>query len=127
MLKVYIGQELVVEGGEQRLDVRFVEAGALEDDDRAGDRAIGEVVEVDGCDIIPAALGKKSFGRSRAEGAFPGEVHGKIRQKTWRQKKLEKRKKRVKSYWLEVICEGFASGRLCRDLGELVRLSFEDF
>jgi hypothetical protein len=28
-----------------------------------------------------------------------------IRQKTWRQKKLEKRgrKKRVKSYWLEVI------------------------
>ncbi len=31
-----------------RLDVRFVEAGALEDDDRAGDRAIGEVVEVDG-------------------------------------------------------------------------------
>ena len=70
MLKVYIGEELIVEGGEQRLDVRFVEAGALEDDDRAGDRAIGEVVEVDRRDIIPAALGKKSFGRSRAEGAF---------------------------------------------------------
>jgi hypothetical protein len=50
-------------------------------------------VEVDRRDIIPAALGKKSFGRSRAEGAFPGEVHGKIRQKTWRQKKLEKRKR----------------------------------
>ena len=93
VLKVYIGEELIVEGGEQRLDVRFVEAGALEDDDRAGDRAIGEVVEVDGRDIIPAALGKKSFGRSRAEGAFPGEVHGRIRQKTWRQKKLEKREK----------------------------------
>ena len=76
VLKVYIGEELIVEGGEQRLDVRFVEAGALEDDDRAGDRAIGEVVEIDGRDIIPAALGKKSFGRSRAEGAFPGEVHG---------------------------------------------------
>ena len=75
VLKVYIGEELLVEGGEQRLDVRFIEAGALEDDDRAGDRAIGEVVEVDGCDIIPAALGKKSFGRSRAEGAFPSEVH----------------------------------------------------
>ena len=71
VLKVYIGQELIVEGGEQPLDVRFVEAGALEDDDRAGDRAIGEVVEVDGRDIIPAALGKKSCGRSRAEGAFP--------------------------------------------------------
>ena len=28
---------------------------------------------------------------------------------------------------LEVIGGGFASGRLCRDLGELVRLSFEDF
>jgi hypothetical protein len=28
-------------------------------------------VEVDGRDIIPAALGKKSFGRGRAEGAFP--------------------------------------------------------
>jgi hypothetical protein len=26
-----------------------------------------------------------------------------IRQKTWRQKKLEKREKRGKSYWLEVI------------------------
>jgi hypothetical protein len=76
VLKVYIGEELIVEGGEQRLDVRFVEAGALEDDDRAGDRAIGKVMEVDGRDIIPAALGKKSFGRSRAEGAFPGEVHG---------------------------------------------------
>ncbi len=76
VLKVYIGEELVVEGGEQRLDVRFVEAGAPEDDDRAGDRAIGEVVEVDGRDIITAALGKKSFGRGRAEGAFPGEVHG---------------------------------------------------
>ena len=70
MLKVYIGQELIVEGGEQRLDVRFVEAGALEDDDRACDRAIGEIVEVDRRDIIPAALGKKSFGRGRAEGAF---------------------------------------------------------
>jgi hypothetical protein len=93
VLKVYIGEELIVEGGEQRLDIRFVEAGALEDDDRAGDRAIGEVVEVDRRDIIPAALGKKSFGRSRAEGAFPGEVHEKIRQKTWRQKKLEKRKR----------------------------------
>jgi hypothetical protein len=76
-----------------RLDVRFVEAGALEDDDRASDRAIGEVVEVDGRDIIPAALGKKSFGRSRAEGAFPMKFHGRIRQKTWRQKKLEKRKR----------------------------------
>jgi hypothetical protein len=52
------------------LDVRFIEAGAFEDDDRAGDRAICEVVEVDGRDIIPASLGKKSFGRSRAEGAF---------------------------------------------------------
>jgi hypothetical protein len=52
------------------LDVRFIEAGAFEDDDRAGDCAIGEVVEVDGRDIIPATLGKKSFGRSRAEGAF---------------------------------------------------------
>jgi hypothetical protein len=76
VLKVYIGEELIVEGGEQRLDVRFVEAGALEDDDRAGDRAIGKVMEVDGRDIIPAALGKKSLGRSRVEGAFPGEVHG---------------------------------------------------
>jgi hypothetical protein len=76
VLKVYIGEELIVEGGEQRLDVRFVEARALEDDDRAGDRAIGEVVEVDGRDIIPASLGKKSFGRSSAEGAFPGKVHG---------------------------------------------------
>ena len=73
VLKVYIGEELIVEGGEQRLDIGFVEAGAIEDDDRAGDRAIGEVVEVDGRDIIPAALGKKSFGRSRAEGAFPGK------------------------------------------------------
>jgi hypothetical protein len=73
VLKVYIGEELIVEGGEQRLDVRFVEAGALKDDDRAGDRAIGEVVKVDGRDIIPASLGKKSFGRSRAEGAFPGK------------------------------------------------------
>lgn len=70
VLKVYIGEEFVVEGGEQRLDVRFVEAGALQNDDRPGDRAIGEVVEVDRRDIIPAALGKKSFGRSRAEGAF---------------------------------------------------------
>jgi hypothetical protein len=73
VLKVYIGEELIVEGGEQWLDVRFVEARVLEDDDRAGDRAIGEVVEVDGRDIIPAALGKKAFGRSRAEGAFPGK------------------------------------------------------
>ena len=75
------------------MDVRFIEAGAFEDDDRAGDCAIGEVVEVDGRDIIPAALGKKSFGRSRAEGAFPMKFHGRIRQKTWRQKKLEKRKR----------------------------------
>jgi hypothetical protein len=39
VLKVYIGEELIVEGGEQRLDVRFIEARALENDDRAGDRA----------------------------------------------------------------------------------------
>ena len=39
MLKIYIGEELVVEGGEKGLDVGFVEAGAFEDDDRA----IGEV------------------------------------------------------------------------------------
>jgi hypothetical protein len=75
VLKVYIGKELVVEGGEQGLDVRFIEAGAFENDDRAGDCAIGEVVEVDRRNIIPAALGEKSFGRGCAEGAFPGEVH----------------------------------------------------
>ena len=63
VLKIYIGEELVVEGGEKGLDVGFIEAGAFENDDRAGDRAIGEVVEIDRRDVIPAALGEKSFGR----------------------------------------------------------------
>jgi hypothetical protein len=35
-----------------------------------------------------------------------------IRQKTWRRKKLEKRGKRVKSYWLEVI-----GGERGKDIG----------
>jgi hypothetical protein len=33
VLKVYIGQELVVECREQLLDIRFVEASAFEADD----------------------------------------------------------------------------------------------
>ena len=75
MFKIHVGEKLVVEGGEKGLDVGFVEAGVFEDDDRAGDRAIGEVVEVHRRDVIPAALGEKSFGRGCAEGAFPGEVN----------------------------------------------------
>lgn len=75
MLKVYIGEKLIVEGGEKGLDVGFVEAGVFENDDCAGDRAIGEVVEVDSRDVIPAALGEKAFGGRRAEGAFPGKFH----------------------------------------------------
>jgi hypothetical protein len=35
-----------------------------------------------------------------------------IRQKTWRQKKVEKREKRGKSYWLEVI-----GGERGKDIG----------
>jgi hypothetical protein len=81
------------------LDVRFIEAGAFEDDDRAGDCAIGEVVEVDGRDIIPATLGKKSFGRSRAEGAFPGEVHGMDKTED-----LETEEAREEGEELRVIC-----------------------
>ena len=45
MLKVYIGEELVVEGGEKGLDIGFVEAGVFEDDDGfAVEKAHGEVL-----------------------------------------------------------------------------------
>ena len=37
---------------------------------------ICEVLVADRRNIISTALGEKSFGRSRAEGAFRGEVHG---------------------------------------------------
>jgi len=73
--KVHIGEELVVEGGEQWLDIRFVEAGAFEDDHRAGDCSIGKIVKIHGGKVLAIADSEKAFGRGRAEGAFPGEVH----------------------------------------------------
>jgi hypothetical protein len=45
-LKVYIGEELVVEGGEKGLDVGFIEAGAFEDDDICGRKGPWEVTEI---------------------------------------------------------------------------------
>ena len=74
-LKVYIGQELVVECGEQLLDIRFVEARAFENDHRAGHGAIREVVEIHGGKVLAIAESEKALRRCRAEGAFPGEVH----------------------------------------------------
>ena len=74
-LKVYIGKELVVERGEQLLDIRFVEARAFENDHRAGDGAVGEVVEIHRGKVLAIAEGEKALGRCRAQGAFPGEVH----------------------------------------------------
>jgi len=75
VLKVYIGQELFVEAGEQLLDIRFVEAGAFEDDHRAGDCSIGEVVKIHGGKVLAIADSEKALRRGSAEGAFPGEVH----------------------------------------------------
>ena len=46
VFKVYIGEELVVEGGEKGLDVGFIEAGAFEDDDICGRKGPWEVTEI---------------------------------------------------------------------------------
>ncbi len=62
VLKVYIGQELVVERGEQRLDIRFVEARAFQNDHRAGDGAIGKIVEIYGGKVLAIAEGEKALG-----------------------------------------------------------------
>ena len=73
--KIYIRQELVVERGEQRFDVGVLEAGVIEQDDRPGDRAVGEVLEIDGGEVLAVAQGKKALRRGSADGAFPSEFH----------------------------------------------------
>ncbi len=62
VLKIYIGEELVVERGQQLLDIRFVEARAFQNDHRAGDGAIGEVVEIHGGNVLAIAESEKALG-----------------------------------------------------------------
>ena len=57
------------------MDVRFVQSLILEDDDSPGDAAVDEIVEIHSSNIYPAVLGKESFGRGGAKGAFPGKGH----------------------------------------------------
>ena len=62
MLKVYIGQELVIKSAEEQLNIRFVEARAFEEYNGACDVAIREIMEIHGSDILILVKGKKSFG-----------------------------------------------------------------
>jgi hypothetical protein len=62
MLKVYIGQELVVESGEKQLNIRFLEAGAFEEYNGACDVAICEIVKIYCCKVLAIAESEKSFG-----------------------------------------------------------------
>jgi hypothetical protein len=62
VLKVYIGEELVVEGGEKGLDVGFVEAGVFEDDHGACYGAIRKIVKIYGGKVLAIAESEKALG-----------------------------------------------------------------
>ena len=62
VLKIYIGEELVVEGAEHCGDVFVLDARAFQNDHCAGDCSISEVVEIHGGKVIAIAESEKALG-----------------------------------------------------------------
>ena len=62
VLNVHIGEELVVEGGEQCGDVFVLDAGIFQNDDGACNGAIREIMKVYGGGVLAVAESEKALG-----------------------------------------------------------------
>ncbi len=76
MLQIDVGEEFIVKVRKQFLEILLPESGAFEENHRAGDTGIRQVVQIDGGDILAVPLGEEAFGGLGAERAFPGNRHG---------------------------------------------------
>jgi len=91
VLEIHVGEKIVVEDGEESGDLVVGDLGRGEKRDRAGHRAVGQVVEVDGDSVGAVANAEKTLGVGCAESAFPDHGEGGVRGRLMGPEELDSR------------------------------------